>query len=246
MSFHKICRQFQDLQQSKTDESSNMKKTTSSGTYQEKDQCNSIGLEKQIFNDSSIQSNRLNAIQRMLNGSYGLFAKPVQLATKDLTLSGKTSTVATSMSVVLDPKNAPKYGESSSEDKDLDNVMSVLPTDTHFTGNKKFVKGHLLNDNLGGKANKDNLYPITGQANSDHKNKVETPIKKYMDDGVGDSITYTVNVTDAIVKKEMNFYQRGPYSTIDTPKATFTCKTTGGTGFTNIDEKIPSEAESRS
>ena len=36
-----------------------------------------------------------------------------------------------------------------------------------------YVKGHLLNANLGGPAEERNLFPITGQANSDHKNQVE-------------------------------------------------------------------------
>jgi hypothetical protein len=41
-----------------------------------------------------------------------------------------------------------------------------------------YVKGHLLNDNLGGKANVTNLTPITNQANKDHVNKVESKVKK--------------------------------------------------------------------
>jgi hypothetical protein len=41
-----------------------------------------------------------------------------------------------------------------------------------------FVKGHLLNENLGGPGNTwKNLTPITQQANSDHKNKFENPLK---------------------------------------------------------------------
>ncbi len=40
-----------------------------------------------------------------------------------------------------------------------------------------YIKGHLLNGNVGGPAADNNLYPITGQANSDHKNKVENGVK---------------------------------------------------------------------
>jgi len=45
-----------------------------------------------------------------------------------------------------------------------------------------YVKGHLLNGNLGGKANASNLTPITITANNDHKDKVETHVKNIVID----------------------------------------------------------------
>lgn len=45
-----------------------------------------------------------------------------------------------------------------------------------------YVKGHLLNANLGGKANATNLTPITITANNDHKDKVETHVKSIVVD----------------------------------------------------------------
>jgi hypothetical protein len=41
-----------------------------------------------------------------------------------------------------------------------------------------YVKGHLLNDNLGGPANVTNLTPITDDMNKDHLNMVERDVKK--------------------------------------------------------------------
>jgi hypothetical protein len=41
-----------------------------------------------------------------------------------------------------------------------------------------YVKGHLLNENLGGPANVTNLTPITGDMNKEHLNKVEKHVKK--------------------------------------------------------------------
>ncbi len=41
-----------------------------------------------------------------------------------------------------------------------------------------YVKGHLLNENVGGKANATNLTPITSVANGDHKSRVEFHVKK--------------------------------------------------------------------
>jgi hypothetical protein len=40
-----------------------------------------------------------------------------------------------------------------------------------------WIKGHLLNENLGGPGNSENLTPLTAAANSDHKNTFEAPIK---------------------------------------------------------------------
>jgi hypothetical protein len=46
----------------------------------------------------------------------------------------------------------------------------------HF-GGYRWIKGHLLNENLGGPGESENLTPLTATANSDHKNSFEAPIK---------------------------------------------------------------------
>lgn len=46
-----------------------------------------------------------------------------------------------------------------------------------YSQNMVYIKGHLLNGNVGGPAADSNLYPITGQANSDHKNGPENWVK---------------------------------------------------------------------
>ncbi len=51
------------------------------------------------------------------------------------------------------------------------------------SGNLYYIRGHLLNDNLGGIANEANLYPITHEANGQHKTHVEEYIKKGIDKG---------------------------------------------------------------
>ena len=38
-----------------------------------------------------------------------------------------------------------------------------------YTQDMVYIKGHLLNAQVGGLTQEDNLYPITGKANSDHK-----------------------------------------------------------------------------
>ena len=61
------------------------------------------------------------------------------------------------------------------------NIFSVLPTQG-ATGNDRFIKGHLLNDNLGGPGLAENMFPITHQANVDHKAAIETEAKKRVND----------------------------------------------------------------
>ena len=52
-----------------------------------------------------------------------------------------------------------------------------LPTNScvgpGYKQSQVFIKGHLLNANVGGPAEERNLFPITGKANSEHKNQVE-------------------------------------------------------------------------
>ena len=47
---------------------------------------------------------------------------------------------------------------------------------------EKYIRGHLLNDNLGGPGLAANLFPITAQANSLHYQKVEKDIKQEVND----------------------------------------------------------------
>ncbi len=50
-----------------------------------------------------------------------------------------------------------------------------------------YIRGHLLNDNLGGPGNAwKNLTPISSQANSDHKNNFENPVKLAVYGGTGE------------------------------------------------------------
>lgn len=50
-------------------------------------------------------------------------------------------------------------------------------------GSKKWIRGHLLNANLGGPNVAVNLFPITGHANGDHLHYVENHVKKWILEG---------------------------------------------------------------
>jgi hypothetical protein len=62
----------------------------------------------------------------------------------------------------------------------LKTVMDLLVTDPGEGSPDKYVKGHLLNENLGGKGEAKNLFPITGKANSQHLKSTEKIVKKWV------------------------------------------------------------------
>jgi hypothetical protein len=62
-------------------------------------------------------------------------------------------------------------------------VFRKLPTLSAFGGSgfsatQVYIKGHLLNEKLGGPGEERNLFPITGSANGSHSREVETPVKR--------------------------------------------------------------------
>lgn len=59
-------------------------------------------------------------------------------------------------------------------------LMGRLVTDKHKRSSEKYIRGHLLNENLGGKGDCDNLFPITGNANSQHLHSTEAKIKNWV------------------------------------------------------------------
>lgn len=85
------------------------------------------------------------------------------------------------------PQGGPPKGSS------LRNVMSILPTTPKLPGDQKYIKGHLLNDNLGGPGEDENLFPITGQANKQHEADVEAYVKYWVNDK-GYAAKYIVEV----------------------------------------------------
>ena len=76
-------------------------------------------------------------------------------------------------------------GEAAgSPPKEQNNIYGFgkLPTLSAFGGKghkqaQVYIKGHLLNEQLGGPGVAKNLFPITGQANNDHKLQVEKDVK---------------------------------------------------------------------
>jgi len=114
------------------------------------------------------------------------------------TYDGSQVTVGKSMKAKLDPKDK-KTGESAVINKDQDEMMDAIRDEYNLKGNE-VVKGHLLNDNLGGLALDANLFPISGEANKVHLHNVESVAKDVYE--LGQGLYYTVDVeSDAKLKK---------------------------------------------
>jgi hypothetical protein len=77
-----------------------------------------------------------------------------------------------------------------------DMLRKLLPTDpgVYPDVNRRYVRGHLLNDNIGGPGQPRNLFPITAAANKKHETQVESSVKKWVNvDRYW--VHYTVEVT---------------------------------------------------
>lgn len=59
-------------------------------------------------------------------------------------------------------------------------LMDLLVTDPTKGSDEKYIRGHLLNEHLGGKGDTNNMFPITGNANSKHLHSTEKEVKKWI------------------------------------------------------------------
>ncbi|UCV27909.1 eCIS core domain-containing protein [Ferribacterium limneticum] len=60
-------------------------------------------------------------------------------------------------------------------------LMSKLETDPGESSPDKYIRGHLLNEHIGGVGDATNLFPITGNANSRHLHSTESRVKRWVD-----------------------------------------------------------------
>ena len=115
--------------------------------------------------------NKLSTVLKKLTGATEVPASVIKygLLTKD---SGGTTMTASILS-----QDHPK-GTEVTEDKPpiFTDLGSLIKNSPHY------VNGHLLNKDLGGPGEYQNLTPITTSANANHKNKVEIPVKKAVND----------------------------------------------------------------
>ena len=83
--------------------------------------------------------------------------------------------------MIADPLT-PLHGQGSGpKGSALADVFELLETQGE-TGSHGYIKGHLLNDNLGGPGEDRNLFPITQTANSRHHSEIESTAKELVND----------------------------------------------------------------
>lgn len=149
---------------------------------------------------------KMSAAPLLDNRLNGTAQRVVQLAThghnqgQPFTHNGKQTTVGKSMWAKLDPADK-LQGQSASVNKDQDDLMEDIRDEYNLKGNE-VVKGHLLNDNLGGSALDNNLFPISGEANKAHLHNVESVVKDVYELGMG--MYYKVDVEGQAKLKNPN------------------------------------------
>ena len=88
------------------------------------------------------------------------------------------------MNAFLDPQD-PVKGSATNQTVQKGLMNKLRP---------KYLKGHLLNHDLGGLAIAANLFPITYEMNSQHSNMAEEPVKHSL--YAGNPVYYTVETTN--------------------------------------------------
>ena len=118
---------------------------------------------------------------------------------QSVTVDDATEDAGKKMTAVISPYHGKGSSPKTGEQK---NIFANLPTigtekkesGVKVPGDEIYIKGHLLNDNLGGPGEGKNLFPITSTANAQHKEKIEKTAKKMVNEQ-GRFALYTVKAT---------------------------------------------------
>jgi len=110
------------------------------------------------------------------------------------TLSGTGNTVGTEM--VANPLG-PDH-PAGQEPAGANIWSSLLVTDPAETNDRKYIRGHLLNHQVGGSGTAQNLFPITAAANDSHESQIESRIKTWVNTD-RKWVYYRVRITNIVV-----------------------------------------------
>lgn len=132
--------------------------------------------------DSKLQNISDQAIQRKVwsTGALDNRQTDVNWITSQIQGDGTNTTVGVKMIAnPLGPDHLQGGPPKSGAQKGL---MRQLPTDPKLPTDQKYIRGHLLNDNVGGPGEDFNLFPITGEANHQHEHFIESTVKSWVND----------------------------------------------------------------
>jgi hypothetical protein len=116
---------------------------------------------------------------------FGIFDDPstprvTRLQHRTMSLGGDTVGVGMSIDWLNDayrrahPGSPPQSGAQAT-------LMGKLETSPGQSSPDKYIRGHLLNEHIGGPGSPLNLFPITGNANSRHLHSTESRVKRWVD-----------------------------------------------------------------
>ncbi len=147
---------------------------------------------------------------------FDIYTEGAGGAVKQLKIVRQTSplgpvTVGVSMTADwLGPKDI--AGGTGPEGAVHSDLMDLLVTEPRKRNPDKFVRGHLLNEGLGGRGNAENLFPITGNANSQHLHSTENKVKGWMSKEKRWAF-YEVKVQN--IKSELSFGPKSPQNFVE-------------------------------
>ncbi|MDN3514416.1 MAG: DUF4157 domain-containing protein [Candidatus Brocadia sp.] len=126
-----------------------------------------------------------SAIVDNMRELFGIFddegpAKKVDYQQRGSKLPGDSTTVGVYMKIDWLSSDFIKNHPGSPPGSGQDKLMEKLVVDPKKRSAYKYVRGHLLNENLGGIGEPVNLFPITANANSQHLKSTERDIKNWV------------------------------------------------------------------
>lgn len=146
------------------------------------------GITTPIFLDQRTSTTVQLKQQQMMNSAAVFQLTPTVIGygnLQEFKFNGATGHVGSSMSAHLNPAD-PKVGSDTAGSNAYPGLFNELQSSTETS----WVRGHLLNHDIGGVAHYNNLFPITTAVNNEHKYEVEYPVKHWLNEGC--EIDYTV------------------------------------------------------
>lgn len=158
------------------------------------------------------QAKMLAEIQNRELGGMGVMQKATSMSYKpqNLTVDGVSCPVGHEMTAKLDAEDIVVGSEAKNDTNQNDLMEKIYQWDggqyngTRYLSSRsasRYVKGHLLNHDLGGPGWALNLFPITHQANMRHCAEVELPVKSILaNEG---QVVYSVTVNNVRIENNL-------------------------------------------
>ena len=117
------------------------------------------------------------------------------------------------------PKLGPDHPQGTPPGSGHDGLMALLsPPGSGVPAHSGYIRGHLLNDNLGGPGTPENLFPLTSNANAQHLAGVERQVKEWVHDN-----RYWVDYRVEVRVEEVDFAHPAADRTLNRIDAAFLC-----------------------